>query len=553
MKERLRIGLLVDSHEVSAWAYKMVQLIAESNHSKIVLTVRRDSKNVQKLSAIEKIKKNRKKILHIFFKKFENKIHRVTPNAFESKSIEKLINCPEIAVSPIESKFSDVLSQEDITSIKEHQVDVFIRLGFKILRGDILNSAKHGVWSFHHGDNSINRGGPPGLWEVFEGWGEVGAVLQILTEDLDGGVVLGRTYSKSDLVSVNRNCNNYFWNALSLLPRKLKELHDKGEELFFREINKQNVHPKFYSNRLFVAPTNIEVLKYFCKLYSSAVVRKIESFFYLRQWVLLFRIEKVEGLSKTFYRFKKILPPLDRFWADPFVIQRGDRYYVFLEEVVYAKGKGVISVLEVNKNGEYTQPKTVLETDYHLSYPFLIEDKGDLYMIPETSENRTIELYKCTKFPDQWSKINVLMNNVEAVDATVFYHGGKYWLFCNMKENEGASNLDELFLFYSDNLVSENWVSHPQNPIVSDVKKSRPAGKLFIFNERIYRPSQNSKKRYGYGMKIHEVIALSETTYQEVEVDAIYPNWSKEILSTHTLNSDGCITVADALISRRKF
>ncbi len=49
--------------------------------------------------------------------------------------------------------------------MKDLNCDVLIRCGKGILRGDILYAARHGILSFHHADNRINRGGPPGFWE----------------------------------------------------------------------------------------------------------------------------------------------------------------------------------------------------------------------------------------------------------------------------------------------------------------------------------------------------------------------------------------------------
>ena len=86
-------------------------------------------------------------------------------------------------------------SLEKIKSIKKYNLDVLIRFGFKILRGKILKSSKYGVWSYHHGDNNENRGGPAGYWEVFEGHHITGSVLQILNEDLDNGQILYRSFS----------------------------------------------------------------------------------------------------------------------------------------------------------------------------------------------------------------------------------------------------------------------------------------------------------------------------------------------------------------------
>lgn len=552
MSNKLRIGLLVNCSSVPAWAYKMIEIINDSNHSEIVLLVRKHSKKVKKEPLLKSLWSQRKNIVYVINEKFEDKFCKVKIDAFQSKNLKDIVDCKEIVVNPKETKFSHRFLEEDIKEIKSENIDVFIRLGFKILRGEILNSAKYGIWSFHHGDNNVNRGGPAGVWEVFEKWDETGVMLQVLTEDLDGGIKLAESFSKTDFTSVRRNKNNYYWKALSLIPRKLKELHDLGGKKFFDDVHKINESPYFYYNRLYTYPRNKEALKGIWNIFYGKFKTKIESRFFFEQWILLFKLEKRNKLSTYFYRFKKILPPKDRFWADPFIVERDDKYYVYFEELIYSENKGKIVLLEIDKNGSYSIPEVVLETDYHLSYPFLIEDDGELFMIPETAQNSTIELYKCTQFPNKWELVKILMNDVYAVDSTILKKDGKYWLFCNIKENKGASSFDELFLFYSDTLVSDNWTPHIQNPVVSDVKSARPAGEMFMENNRLFRPAQNCSKRYGYGMKIKEIITIDENNYEEIEVQSIYPNWDKKALGTHTLNNSGRLTIIDASIKRRK-
>jgi len=279
---------------------------------------------------------------------------------------------------------------------------------------------------------------------------------------------------------------------------------------------------------------------------------KINAIFYFKQWILLFKLSSHNSISTSFFQFKKIVPPKDRIWADPHVLRRNNKYYIFIEELVHSLKKGHISLIVMDDKGSYTEPVKVLERDYHLSYPFIIEDNGELYMVPETAENNTIELYKCTLFPSKWELKIILIDNIIAVDSTIIFKDGKYWLFANVVRNKGASSLDELFLFSSEKLVSNNWISHPQNPIVSDVKQSRPAGNFFIYKDNLYRPSQNCSKRYGYGMRINQVIELTETNYQEKVVDSIFPNWERNLQSTHTISSVNNLTVIDALIKRRK-
>ena len=193
----------------------------------------------------------------------------------------------------------------------------------------------------------------------------------------------------------------------------------------------------------------------------------------------------------------------------------------------------------------------ILERPYHLSYPFILEWEGETYMIPETSQNHTIEVYRASRFPDQWELHKTLMNDVVAMDATLHEHDGKWWMFVNMQEHHGSSKMDELFLFWADSPLSDNWTPHPMNPIVSDVRSARPAGKLFTRHGKLYRPSQNSSGKYGYGLKINEVITLNEEEYEEREVSSIVPNWDPKITGLHTLNHEHRLTIIDA--QRRRF
>lgn len=552
MKKKLRIGILLDGNEILAWSYKMLEEINNNSCSEIVLIVKNKPEKVKKKSFLKRLIDGRKTILHTLYTKLDNKLIKFTPNAFALEDIRNLISVDTIVVSPIKTKFSDKINNSDIDKIKKYNIDVFIRMGFRILRGEILKIANYGIWSFHHGDNKVNRGGPPGFWEVLENWDETGVILQILTENLDGGLLLKKSFSLTDHTSPIRNMNNYYWKALSFIPSKIQELYDLGESTFLKNIDKLNGHPQFYSKRLYVVPTNKEMLVLGTRSILKKIKTKVRGVFYFNQWILLFKLNTSNSISTSFFRFKKIVPPKDRFWADPHIIRKNDKYYIFIEELLYSNNKGYISVIEMDDNGDYNKPVKVLEKDYHLSYPFLIEDKGELYMIPETIENNTIELYKCIDFPLKWELESVLIDNIAAVDSTITLKDGKYWLFANVVTNKGASSSDELFLFSSNTLVTNDWISHPHNPIISDVKQSRPAGSFFTYKDKLYRPSQNGSKRYGYGMKINEVIELNEANYQEKTIDDIYPDWDKNLIATHTINSVEKLTVIDAMMKRRK-
>lgn len=553
MNRKLKIGLLVDSDNIPNWAYKMLEILNSSDYAEISLVIKNGSTSNNKKSKFRTIYELRKKLVWILYNKIDSKLFKVTPDAFKSKKVKELVSCDEIVVVPKQKKFSDYIIEDDIAEIKKYNLDILIRLGFRILRGDILKIARYGIWSYHHGDNTVNRGGPAGTWEVFENWDVTGVILQILSEDLDGGLKLSDSFSATEKLSVKRNKNKYYWKALNMMPRKLKELHTLGPDKFFNSLDKSE-DLDFYSNRLFLTPTNLQVLKAMGVIAKRKINSLFYNSFYFNQWILLFKFNSKQEWSKSFFRFKKIVPPKDRFWADPFIVEKDNKYYLFIEELIYKEGLGKISVMELDQKGNYTKPKTIIENDYHMSYPFIIEEDGKLYLIPETAANNSVDIYECIEFPYKWSFKQTLMKGIHAVDSTILKHDNKYWLFCNVKENNGASSLDELFLFYSDSLLTDEWISHPKNPIVSDVRRSRPAGNIFRDEKNnLYRPSQDCAKRYGHSMKINKIEVLTTNDYSEKTVNSILPNWDKKLLACHSINKQSKLTIIDGLLKRRRF
>jgi hypothetical protein len=169
-------------------------------------------------------------------------------------------------------------------------------------------------------------------------------------------------------------------------------------------------------------------------------------------------------------------------------------------------------------------------------------------MMPETSSNKTIEVYRCVDFPRRWEPHKVLME-ATAVDATLFHDGDVWWLFAGMREHEGAFSSDELFLFHADSPLSDKWTPHPLNPVVSDIRSARPAGRLFRHKNSIYRPSQYL---YGSGLKLNRITSLTPTEYAEEEVSSLTAAWDDSITALHTFSHEHRLTMIDARLRRRR-
>ena len=97
----------------------------------------------------------------------ENKYSRLT--RFDELKIVKnfFSKVEKIQIQCIKKKFDDYFDKNQCDLIKSKNLDILFRRDFRILKGEILDCAKFGVWSFHHGDNDFFRGLPPGFWECF--------------------------------------------------------------------------------------------------------------------------------------------------------------------------------------------------------------------------------------------------------------------------------------------------------------------------------------------------------------------------------------------------
>lgn len=548
--KKLKIAILCNDLVIPTWSYEMLSRIEQEGFGEIVLIIRKQSES--NTSGLRKSWMYRRHLFYYIYRWADRRLFRKRVNAFRPQNISTLLPAvPIIDVSPLEKQFSDVFPDDAIESIREYAPDVILRLGFRILRGEILNVPRYGIWSYHHGDNLLNRGGPPCFWECFLDSSRVGSVLQILSEDLDNGKIIYRSWSGTVWFSPTLSNESNYWKSASFVPRMIKELNLSGWENFLKKSERFSRPLHLYSERLFKLPGNWQmamlILGKVPKILRMGFIRMLK----INQWFLAYNVNPVHAGSLRHY--KHIIPPADRYWADPFIIRHQDRNYVFIEEFLRKLGHARISVMEIDATGKYTTPVPVLERPYHLSYPFVFEHEDKMYMIPETRRNKTIELYVSNDFPGGWELVKVLMKDVEALDATLIFDNGRWWMFTTMIEFRHASSNDELFLFSSDDLFSDDWQPHPLNPVISNAQAARPAGRIFRHEGKIYRPSQDCTKLYGYGFSFSRIDVLTETDYSETVVESVYPNWHPNIKGTHTFGREGDLTVIDALRMKPRF
>ncbi|MDA8819490.1 hypothetical protein N9N66_02735 [Schleiferiaceae bacterium] len=555
MKQRsFRIGILTDTEYTPFWAYEMVRMASELDGVEFPLIVLNDDKTIDKRSLFQKVYSRLKIIVTVAYLTLDQRLFKSKPDAFAGRSFKDLFpNADRLAVKPIKTKFRDKFPEEDLKKIEEYDLDIILCRGFRILSGKILDLPKYGVWSYHHGDNDENRGRPAIFYETVERWRTVGTIFQILKEELDNGTVLYKSKAGHRSRYVFRNMNSAYWKSSFFFERCLRELQRKGWDQFITDKQQyQNRSINIYDKPLYLIPSNAQALLLLIQHYWSFFKEIVAERLREDVWHLAF-LRKADIARLSMHRFKLIEIPKDRFWADPIAVEYQNKTLVYFEDFPKKAGKGHISVIEIPAKGnvDYQKAKIVLKKNYHLSYPFVFQNKGDLYMVPESASNNQIDLYRCSGEPNEFEFVRTLIPNIKALDSTLLFKDNTWWLFANVVSHPAMSSYEELFLFYTDDLLKGEWIEHPMSPIVSDVSKARPAGQIFEREGALYRPAQICTPVYGFGIAINKIEVLTREQYQESLVEEILPNWDPSIKTIHTISQAGDNVFVD--VAKRRF
>ena len=239
-------------------------------------------------------------------------------------------------------------------------------------------------------------------------------------------------------------------------------------------------------------------------------------------------IERVNTVNSKHF---KVIENDFQTLADPFLFKYGKDMYVFFEKINNDRwierlneGTGEIySCKLIEQDGilSFSKPILVLKEEHHLSYPVLIRDMEDIYMLPEQRKSGRLELYKCISFPNKWENVKTLLDG-NFIDSTIFYYNSIYWLFTISTNRKNTEFKEQLY--YSEKLVTKNWKLHSTIRVTNKIESRRGAGNIIMKDGKIYRPIQNNRDYYGQGILFLEITKLSITEYEEKPVGIINRN-----------------------------
>jgi hypothetical protein len=532
---QLRIGVLLDHSALPAHLAETLEHIANSNFARLELVVFN--------ADASRIPNKNTGLFGRYIAWDAKRIPEAPDPLAEVDCACYLKDVETLSITPIVDQDPQRFPDDGVVRIRERNLDVLVKFGFGQLRGEILNAARYGVWAYHHGDPDRYRGGPPYFWEVYENNLLTCTALERLADEPNENQILYKgVFATIQGSSWARNRVQPYWGSTTFLIQKLHQLHESGWDSVAADIPQPVRNTKTYST-----PTDLEMLPWLSKIVARTFVQRARHSIVgeeLPHWMLGVKTNEASSAKINLREFRWIQSPRGHFYADPFVIEHERKPWVFFEDLPYTTDKGIIVCAEINRDGTLSQTIPVLELPYHLSYPCIFRDAGELYMVPESVADGTVQLYRCERFPDVWKQVRILLR-APVVDSTVWIEDGLYWFFVTLQQPRGGGL--QLWLFYSRSLTGE-LIRHPRSPFSTDIRFSRGAGAIFREDGKLIRPSQDCSGSYGRLIVFNEVTTLNEREYAERPGAIIDTRDMPNMIGTHSYGRVGDFVVIDGCV-----
>lgn len=203
--------------------------------------------------------------------------------------------------------------------------------------------------------------------------------------------------------------------------------------------------------------------------------------------------------------------------ADPFLFVKNNTLFLFYESE-RSGDRGEIRMMRTSDLQKWSFPVTVLREPFHLSFPYVFEFRGDVYMIPESQADDSIRLYKGNEDLTYFTLERVLMKKARTGDVSfnfcdshLLLKDGVFYLFTSVSYRWTY----HLELYYTDDILRHDFVKHPQSPVYVGNDFGRCGGSIIHLDDNYYRVSQNCSESYGGNVSIHRILTLDQNVYRE--------------------------------------
>ena len=436
---------------------------------------------------------------------------------------------------------TSVYGKKVSNDLKNLRLDLIINFGVQSIDNMFFTVSNHGVWEMLFKDFSLKKAAPVGFFEVVNKKPVIGSTLLRIGANPEENEVLDSAYFNRHW-SMTETATIVSEGSVSLFFKNLVRLKNSA-----LEVQSNSSNEKFEDEKLSLQ----NVLVYLCSFYFEffkKLFEKVMAKVFKRRyecWTVFTGSQGFfEGITSS---PAPLTMPKDEFWADPFLFNYNKKEYLFFENYSYKTKRGKISC-GILKNGQLSEIGDVLDFNFHLSFPFIFEENGEIFLMPESSENKKLEVFKAVEFPYKWELYSTAFEGEVVGDA--FFHideEQQKWLFLNKQAAKTAPMNSELFIYKVDSYKFNSLIPHQQNPVFIDARVARNGGSIFKHNNQWYRPSQrNVDGVYGRALNINRIDKLTIDEYVETTVEIIEPDFDKKLMGLHHLHKCNGKFVFDA-------
>ena len=545
----MTIGLLINSIEqLDNWQVRVLDGIYSDEQLDLVLLLNHDKSADWRLSTSKNIDANATRLTGASGLLLKGQYFLETSYLFKPKNVSTQ-NVLESYRHTLDSydlkcaneKGASVYGKKVSNDLKNLRLDLIINLDVQSIDSLLFTVSNHGVWEMLFKDISLKKAAPVGFFEVLKKKPVIGATLYRIASNPEENQVLDTAYFNRHW-SMTETATIVAEGSVSLLFKNLGKLKNGA-----LEVQSNSSNEKFEDEKLSFQ----NILGYLCSFYFeflSKLFEKVMAKVFKRRyecWTIF------TGSQGFFVRITSspvaLKMPKDEFWADPFLFNYNQKDYLFFENYSYKTKRGKISCGVLN-DGQLSEIGDVLDFNFHVSFPFIFEEDGEIFLMPESSENKKLEVFKAVAFPFKWELYSTAFEGEAVSDA--FFHideEQQKWLFLNKQAAKTAPMNSELFIYKVDSCKFNSLIPHQQNPVLIDARVARNGGSIFKHNNQLYRPSQrNVDGVYGRALNINRIDKLTIDEYIETTVQIIEPDFDKKLMGLHHVHQCNGTFVFDA-------
>jgi hypothetical protein len=474
----------------------------------------------------------------LFYKYVESR-YRAAPDPFEAQDWEGPPAGARLESIHVPTEEAGGADRGELSSwLRELNPDVVVDLSSAALRGEFCSIPRHGFWRFHFGDSRKYPDGSEFLREIVDGEALTAVELCNIAADRAFDEVLCRAqFSTQPYPSRLMNRFGPVWSAQHFVIQQLWKLHASAAV-------REQARPGGVPVSAKAGPVSAKAGRLpsdasLALLLARRVARRLRigsktNINGRLTWRLAVRKSAVplfvNANEDALREFRWLPAERGHSWADPNLFSHGSSNWLFFEQWQDGLTKGEIWRGLLGQDGSLSDVRSCLRQPYHLSYPQLFEEQGEIFLIPESEEAGGVDLYRARQFPDDWV-LETRLIEFPCVDPTPFRWRDRWWMIVSPQNVKGVAAISWLF---SAPRLTGPWTAHPAGPVATSAENARGAGPICSYESRLIRPSQDCGRSYGRALVFNEILSMDAEGYAESVIARVDAGWKPGLAGIHT-------------------